>query len=77
MTYEQALEKAKQTAILNNRPFIVVQVIYGNGESGWDVTPFQTPAASLGRLGGSQTSRAKSLAARRNGRMGGRPKTSK
>ena len=44
-------------------------------EKGWEVK--KNPAAvSLGRRGGKVTSEAKAIAARLNGRKGGRPKKS-
>lgn len=39
MTKREAERKAKQVGKANGRPFKVVQVIYSNGERGWDVTP--------------------------------------
>lgn len=38
---------------------------------------YSDAAAALGRLGGKSTSRAKTRAARKNGKLGGRPKAKK
>jgi hypothetical protein len=49
--------------------------------SGWDIyggMKEKNPAAvALGKLGGRAVSRKKILAARRNGKLGGRPKVTK
>ena len=39
MNLDQAHVKAIECERLNGRPFDVVPVTYGNGESGYDVTP--------------------------------------
>lgn len=39
MTKKEAEKKARETSRLNGRPFKIVRVAYGNGKSGWDVTP--------------------------------------
>lgn len=74
LTYKQAFLKAKETSLLNDRPFKVVRVTYMNGEKGWDVTPADNPAAILGSKGGRAKSVAKGKAARANGLLGGRPR---